>query len=373
MKAYSIRLMVPEIGKEELAAVEEVLDSGQLVEGARAHEFEELISQKAGAKYTVLCTSGTTGLELALKALNLQPGDEVVLPAFTHPATVLCVMNVGLTPVLVDVDRKTFNTNADLLAQGLSSKTKVLMPVSWGGYPLDMVPIMALARKHGLSVVEDAACALGTSYDGGSTGSLADLTVFSFHPRKLVALGDGGAVSTNNEELYKILKRLKHFGSVAVGNKISFATPGGNYRLSNVLAAMGIPQIKRLDRTIAGRTEKAEYYDRLFAHLDWVQVPYVTPRMKPSYQSYCIALQVPKLRDLIISTLRPMGIEVQFGTYSIDQEPVCADVKKVSDLAASHFLGEHLLTLPLHHKLTTSDQECVFREIQNCKNHCCPN
>jgi len=356
--------MVPDVGKEELAAVEEILDSGQLVEGARAHEFEEMISQKAGAKHTVVCTSATVGLELALKALNLEPGDEVVLPAFTHPATVLCVMNVGLTPVLVDVDRKTFNTNAELLAEGLSPKTKVLMPVSWGGYPLDMVPIMALAKAHGLSVIEDAACALGTSYEGRSTGSQADLTVFSFHPRKLIALGDGGAVSTNDEKLYKTLKGLKHFGAVAVENKISFVSPGGNYRLSNVLAAMGIPQLKRLDQTIAARTEKAEYYNKLFADLDWVQVPSVPPQMKPNYQSYCIALQ-PKLRELLMASLRPMGIEVQIGSYSIDREPVCANVRKVNDLAASHFLGDGLLTLPLHHALTTSDQDVVFQEIQS--------
>jgi perosamine synthetase len=359
--------MVPDVGREELAAIEAILESGQLVEGAQAHEFEELISQKAGAKHTVVCTSATVGLELALKALNLRPGDEVVLPAFTHPATVLCVMNVGLTPVLVDVDRRTFNTNADLLAQGLSPKTKVLMPVSWGGYPLDMAPIMALGRERGLWVIEDAACALGTSYDGRPTGSHADMTVFSFHPRKLIALGDGGAVSTNNEELYKTLKKLKHFGAVVEGGKASFVSPGGNYRLSNVLAAMGIPQIKRLDQTIARRTEKAEYYNKLFASLDWVQVPSVPPQMKPNYQSYCLAMQ-PRLRDLLLSSLRPLGIEVQIATYSIDREPVCANVRKVGDLTGSHFLADGLLTLPLHPRLTTTDQDIVFAEIQRCKN-----
>jgi perosamine synthetase len=363
MKKYNIRLMMPNVGSDELAAVESVLNSGQLVEGEKAHEFEKLISEKSGSKYSVLCTSATVGLELALKALNLNSVDEVILPAFTHPATLLAVMNVGATPVLVDVDRSSFNTNSEFLEQGITKRTKVLMPVSWGGYPIDMNPIMALAKKHHLKVIEDAACALGTSFDSHPTGSLADMTVYSFHPRKLIALGDGGAVATSDEDLYKKLKKLKHFGSETIEGKARFVEAGGNYRLSNILAGMGIPQIQKLDSMIAGRTLRANYYNQLFAGMDWVQLPNVTPKMKANYQSYCIAFQKPGLRDYALKTLKEMGIEVQFGTYSIDREPVAKNVKKVGELTNSHFLGDNLLTLPLHHKLTTEEQDAVFKEI----------
>lgn len=366
MKKYNIRLMIPDVGHEELEAVDQVLQSGQLVEGAKAHEFEHLISQKAGAKHSVLCTSATVGLELALKALNLKPEDEVLLPAFTHPATVLSVLNVGLTPVLVDVDKRTFNTSADILERGVSERTKVLMPVSWGGYPLDLRPMMDLAKSKNLRVIEDAACALGTSFGGRPTGSLADMTVYSFHPRKLIALGDGGAVSTNDDELYQKLKRLKHFGSMAVEGKISFVEPGGNYRLSNILAAMGIPQIQRLEKAIEIRAERAQYYNKIFSGLDWVNIPFVSEGMKPNYQSYCISFNAPGFRDVVLKNLKSMGIEVQFGTYSIDREPVCTNVKKIGDLKNSHFLGDNLLTLPLHHKLTAEEQDIVFAEVSRC-------
>lgn len=358
---------MPDVGQAELSAVEEVLKSGQLVEGAKAHEFEELIASKAGAKFALLCTSATVGLELALKALGLKPDDEVILPAFTHPATALSVLNVGLTPVLVDVDRTTFNTNINLMEKGLSSKTKVLMPVSWGGYPINAAEIMQFAKKHNLIVIEDAACSLGTSYDGIMTGSQADMTIYSFHPRKLIALGDGGAVVTNNEMLYKKIKKLKHFGAETIDNKVSFVEAGGNYRLSNILAGMGIPQIKRLEQTIAGRTAKANYYNKIFANLDWVDIPKVSVSMKANYQSYCLALKVPGLRNHIMETLKPMGIEVQIATYSIDREPVCAKVRKVNDLSDSHFLADNLLTLPLHHQLTEDEQNAVMLEIKNCR------
>jgi perosamine synthetase len=366
MKKHNIRLMMPDVGSEELLAVQAVLESGQLVEGAKAHEFEELISNKSGTKHTVLCTSATVGLELALKALNLNPSDEVLLPAFTHPATLLAVLNVGLTPVLVDVDPITFNTNAELLEKGISQKTKVLIPVSWGGYPIDIVPIMNLAKLHNCYVIEDAACALGTAYNGIKTGSMADMTVYSFHPRKLIALGDGGAVTTNNEIFYKKLKKLKHFGSETINNKISFVEPGGNFRLSNILAAMGIPQIEKLDRTIAMRTEKANYYNKIFSNIEGINIPHVTSKMLPNYQSYCLSFSKKGARDYLLQSLKEMGIEVQFGTYSIDLQPVCKEVKKVQDLSGSHFLGDHLLTLPLHHKLTQSEQDSVCKEITAC-------
>jgi dTDP-4-amino-4,6-dideoxygalactose transaminase len=360
--------MMPDVGPEELKAVEDVLASGQLVEGVKAHEFEELISQTAGSKHTVLCTSATIGLEMALKVLRLKPDDEVLLPAFTHPATLLAVINVGLTPVLVDVDMATFNTSVHYLEKGLTNKTKVLMPVSWGGYPINTSEIMSFAKKNNLFVIEDAACGLGTSYNYQRTGSQADMTVFSFHPRKLIALGDGGAVSTNNEELFRRLKRIKHFGSVTLNGRASFIEPGSNYRLSNILAAMGIPQLKRLDETIRLRNEKAQIYRKLLGGLDWLNLPLVEGTMQANYQSFCISFNIPGLRDFCLKEFKEMGIEVQFGTYSIDREPFCKNVRKVGQLENSHFLGDNLLTLPLHFKLTISEQESVSQELRNLKN-----
>jgi len=357
---------MPDVGAEELKAIEEVIQSGQLVEGAKAHEFENLISDMAGAQFTVLCTSATVGLELALKALELKPDDEVLLPAFTHPATLLAVMSVGLTPVIVDVDKKTFNTNIALLEKGLSPKSKVLMPVSWGGYPIDTEVIMSFAKKHDLYVIEDAACAIGTSYRGNKTGSQAHMTVYSFHPRKLIALGDGGAISTNDEMLHKKLKKLKHFGSETIEGKTSFVEVGGNFRLSNILAGLGIPQIKRLKETIAAREKKATYYNKIFSGHDWVDIPFVSSEMVSNYQSYCLSFNVPGLRDFCLERLRSIGIEVQFGTYSIDRQPVCKNVRKVNDLSNSHFLGDNLLTIPLHHKITDEDQDKVFEEVKRC-------
>ena len=208
MSEKKIKLIEPVIGEEEIEAVKQVLRSGWLTEGEKTREFEEMIRKYVGAKYAFAATSCTTALELALRALHIGSGDEVIIPDFTHPATGNVVAWIGATPVLVDVDISSHNIDGQEIEKAITKKTKCIIAVSWGGNPLNMKPISALKEEHGLSVIDDAACSLGAEYDGKKTGTMADITCFSFHPRKVITTGEGGMTVTDDPRLQRGFKNL---------------------------------------------------------------------------------------------------------------------------------------------------------------------
>ena len=207
-----IRLIIPEIGDEEVQAVSAVLRSGYLVQGKHVEDFEHRVAAFVGVKHAVAVSSGTAALHVALAALDIGPGDDVLVPDFTFPATANVVALLGATPVLVDVDPATFNTTADLLRPAITPRTKAIMPVHLFGQPAEMQPILDLAAEHGLAVVEDAACALGALYHGRPCGSLGQLGCFSFHPRKVITTGEGGMIVTDDDALAERLRLLRNHG-----------------------------------------------------------------------------------------------------------------------------------------------------------------
>jgi len=193
-----IKLIEPVVGKEEIRNVSRVLRSGWLTEGQQTKEFEKRVKNFVGAKYAVATTSCTTALELALRALDVGPGDDVIVPDFTHPATGNVVQWIGARPVLVDVNLFTYNIDPEEVEKAITRKTRCIMPVSWGGNPLNTQPLNELKEEHDLLIVEDAACSLGAEYNGKRTGTMADITCFSFHPRKIITTGEGGMAVTDN-------------------------------------------------------------------------------------------------------------------------------------------------------------------------------
>lgn len=353
-----ISLMKPYVGREELEAIKKVLDSGYMTEGPVTKEFEEKFASYVGAKHGIATTSCTTALELALKVLGVGPGDEVIAPDFTYPITAGVAVLVGAKPVLVDVDLESRNITADHIKEAITEKTRCIIPVSEFGNPLDK-EVYEIGEEHDIPVVEDAACSAGAEINGKKVGTFADMTCFSFHPRKVITTGEGGMITTDNNEFAEKLRSLKKFGM----EDDQFKYWGTNYKLSNVLGAIGLTQLGKIEEIIKTRIEKAKKYGELLEEIDDVEPPVVRDGTRHTFQSYAVRLEEDGVRDDLRKYLQEQGIETQIGTYALHLEPCFANVKRVGSLKNSEELYNNLLTLPLHHNLTTEDQERVCSAI----------
>ena len=226
------------------------------------------------------------------------------------------------------------------------------------GNPIDP-KIYELGDDYNIPILEDTACSVGARIGDKKVGSIADLSVFSFHPRKVMTTGEGGMVTTNNDEFAEKAYALKRFGA----KNGRFVYHGTNYKMSNILAAIGLEQLKKLDDILEDRIEKAGIYTGLLQEVDYIKPPVVGPDVRHTFQSYCIYLEKEGLRDKLRHDLSNMGIETQIGTYALHLEPSYADVKRIGDLTSSESLYKNLLTLPLHHELTYDDQEYICNSL----------
>ncbi|MHA2265668.1 MAG: DegT/DnrJ/EryC1/StrS family aminotransferase, partial [Candidatus Thorarchaeota archaeon] len=242
-----IKLIEPVVGDEELSLIREVLESGYMTEGPKAREFEKGFAELVGAKHAVVTTSCSTALQLSVDILGVGPGDEVIVPDFTYPVTADVARLRGASAVLVDVDESTYNIDPDEVRKGITDKTVGIVPVSLFGHPLDMAPLREIAQEHDLFILEDAACSTGARFNSEKTGSMADLTCFSFHPRKVITTGEGGMLTTDDDDLAEKARAMKRFGIRVVDGRPQFMTVGTNYKLSDVLAAIGVKQLEKID------------------------------------------------------------------------------------------------------------------------------
>jgi dTDP-4-amino-4,6-dideoxygalactose transaminase len=303
-----IRLARPDVGEAELREVAAVLDDGQLTMGPRVEAFERAVADAVGTSHAVAVSSGTAALHLALLALGVGPGDEVVVPAYTFPATANAALLCGAVPVLVDVDPESFVVRPELVAEAVGPRTRAVLGVHLFGRPVDWEELQT-AVPQDVALVEDAAGALGARYRGVPCGSLGLEACLSFHPRKIVTTGEGGAVTTDDAELARRVRRLRHHGFDEQGD---LPAPGLNYRLSDVLCAVGLPQLQRLEALLAARERVAAMYDERLAHL--VTVPAAAGGDRHGRQAYVVALD---RRDDALAALRAAGIEGQIGTYAL--------------------------------------------------------
>lgn len=351
-----VRLAWPDVGAEELAAVAEVLESGMLTMGAKVPELEELVAAACGVPHAVAVSSGTAALHLAMLALGIGPGDEVVVPAYTFPATANAVELCGAKAVLCDVDPGTFNLDLARLPAALSPRTKAVLAVHLFGRPLDWDALAELV-PDGVALVEDAAGALGASYGGRPCGSLGILGCLSFHPRKIVTTGEGGAVTTADAELADAVRRLRHHG-IATRGEFDIPQPGLNYRLADILCAVGIPQLRRLEELHAARGRVAAGYTERLRGL--VATPGAGEGDRHGWQAYVVSLD---RRDEALAALREQGIEAQIGTYALHRLSAYRD-QGVFPGADAAF--ERALALPFHTKLTDADLDRVAAALAAC-------
>jgi perosamine synthetase len=344
-----IPLASPWTGEEELDEIRAVLASGYLSQGPKVEEFERMVAAVTGSRYAFATSSCTTAMHLALVALGIGPGDEVLVPDFTFPATANVVVQQGAVPVLVDVEPDTHNVDPADLARRLTARTRAIMPVHLFGLSADLDPCLSFAREHGLAVIEDAACALGATYKSQPCGSFGDVGCFSFHPRKVITTGEGGMVVTDRSDLAERLQLFRSHGGVREGGRFTFEEAGFNYRLSDVHAALGTAQMRRLPEIVARRRALA---GRLTGRLD--AIPGVTPPFEPAwathvFQAYVTVLDEGIDRDAVVAGLRERRIESTIGTYALHAEPFFGRAYgyKAGELACSAAAARQSLALPL--------------------------
>ena len=357
MENKTIPLAVPDIGDEEIDEIRKVFDTKFLTEGQTTKEFEENVASYLGVKHAIAVTSCTTGLHAVFEGLNIK-GQEVLVPDYTYPATAEAVILAGGKPVLTDVDIESMNMTSEILEEGYDENMTVFSPVSWAGVPLES-DIYKKANDFGLKCLEDSACSLGAKIGIDFVGNIADFSCFSFHPRKVITTGEGGMITTNDEQMAEYCHSFKHFG--AKGS--SFEIIGTNYKLSNILAAIGLIQMKKIEKIIQTRIEKAKIYKEMLEKINGIKPAYEGNGTRQTFQSYTCYVEKEGNRDKIRKALADENIQSQIGTYALHLEPAYKKFKRIGNLENSEKLFYNALTLPLHKDLTNDDQEKICKII----------
>lgn len=314
-----IKLAQPYIPENAIEKISEVLRSGNLIQGKYVLEFEKELQHYFKCEHAILVSNGTAALHLSLFSLNIGIGDEVIVPAFTFPATANVVELVGAKPVFVDIKLNDYCINTDEIERAITRKTKAIIPVHEFGQAADIVKIKDIAQKHHLKIIEDAACALGTEYNGQKVGTFGELGCFSFHPRKAITTGEGGVIVTNDPDLAGKLRTLRNHGIIINNGKQDFITAGFNYRMTDFQAVLGLYQLLIIEELINQRIDTAKLYDELLKNIPWITTPPLFENRKMVYQTYHILLEERLNRDLLIQHLRNNGIETNYGAQALTE------------------------------------------------------
>ena len=357
-----IRLSKPYLGDKRslMSLIEEVLDSGFLVQGKYVAQFEQEVAAYLGVKHAIAVSSGTAALHLALLALGIGPGDEVIVPAYTFPATANVVELVGARPVLVDVDLDTYNIQVGHIKEVISSKTKALISVHLFGNPADMDPIMEIARAYGLAVIEDAAGALGSEYKGKKCGTIGNLGCFSFHPRKIITTGEGGMVVTDDDDLAARIRRLRNHGMQATDSHYDFIVAGFNYRMNELEAVLGIIQMREIEKIISERRRLAKLYMDSLKDIPDITFQKNLPGSTTVWQAFVIKFENNRV-DALLGPLRKAGIEASIGTYALHLlQYYCRKYSyKSSDYPNATELYSSSVALPFYNEMPSNSIEQV--------------
>jgi perosamine synthetase len=369
------------ISEEDIQAVADVLRSDWLTTGPKVAEFEEALAAWVGAKYAVAFSSGTAALHGAAFAAGLKPGDEAITSPLTFAATANCVLYQGAIPVFADVSSDTLNLDADRLAESITPNTRAVLPVDYAGHPADLDPILALAERHGLTVIEDACHALGAEYHGRRTGSIAHMSVFSFHPVKHLATGEGGMVTTDRADLAESLRRFRNHGISSDARQRNAAGQwhyemvllGFNYRLTDVACALGLSQLTRLEANLARRREIAARYSAAFRNLRGVLVPSVRTDVSPAWHLYPIRVNPAQLnadRAHVFRALRAENIGVNVHYIPVHRHPYYRQRfgYQGGEYPVAEAAYEQLISLPMFHGMTDQDVQDVIAALTKVMN-----
>ena len=303
-----VPLSQPYFGEEEIDGVVEVLRSDRLAMGPQTALFEELFAKAIGTKYALAVNSGTSGLHLAVRALGLGPGDEVITTPFSFIASSNCILFEGATPVFVDADEESFNIDPKLIEAAITPRTKAILPVHVFGESADMAPIMAIAKKHNLHVLEDACEAIAASYQGQNVGTFGDVAIYGFYPNKQITTGEGGMIVTNDDAIYEYCLSARNQGRATDMQWLTHVRLGYNYRISEMTAALGVAQMRKLPEILSKRRDKALRYMDLLQGIQGVRIP--KGWELPSHSWFVFAIRVDEaIRDGLLETLNENGVQ----------------------------------------------------------------
>jgi perosamine synthetase len=360
IKTRTIPISHPLFAGNEKKYVNECLDTMWISSiGRFINRFEEEFAKFCGARYAVACNNGTTALHLAMLAMDVKPGDEIIVPTLTYVAPVNAIRYCGGTPVLVDSEPVTMNLDPVCVEKRISSKTKGIVVVHLYGHPADMDPILDLARRHSLFVVEDAAEAHGATYRGQTVGTLGDIATFSFFGNKLVSTGEGGMVLTNDEAISTRARLLRGQG-MDPGRRYWFPVIGYNYRMTNIQAALGLAQVEQIQLHMQKRRTVAEWYGKHLRGLeDWLVVPTEMPWAKHAFWMYNVVLKktLRMERDGVMAMLSEAGVETRPVFYPLHVMPVYRETDGRYPVA--EFLGSRGISLPTHGLMSEDDVEYI--------------
>ncbi len=352
-----IPIAKPLLGSEEKQAVNDVIDSGMIAYGPKTKEFEKQFADYVGVKHAIATPSGTTALHLGLVSLGVNPGDEVILPSFSFIASANAVLFCGAKPVFCDVNRDTFNIDPTKVEALITEKTKAIMPVHLYGQAADMNPLQEIAEKHDLKIIGDACQSHGAMYDEKMVGSFGDLECFSFYPTKNMTTGEGGMVTTEDDALFEQLNSLRNHGRMQTQWGYEHDRVGYNYRMTDLAAAIGLVQLKKLPGFIQKRRENASFYDD---HLEAVKTPVVMDKAMHVYHQYTIQVEN---RERLLNEFKKQ--EIGFGIYypkPLHQYPHLEQFGH-GDLKISEELSRVSVSIPVHPALTEKDLEKVSTVI----------
>lgn len=385
----SIPIAKSYFNRKEFALVSTTIASGWISQGRMVEEFESALSRYTGAKYAIAVSSGTTALHLALLLSGVGPDDEVIIPSFSFIATANAVLYCGAKPVFVDIDPRTYNIDPVKISKFLDEcckfdrvkcrvinrntgrVIKAIMPVHQFGLSADLDAIGKIAKRYCLAVVEDAACGLGSLYKGRKIGDGHNISCFSFHPRKIITTGEGGAILTDNKsyaDRLHILRnhgasltaRDKHTGKAAA--KEDYEVLGYNYRMTDIQAAVGIAQMLKLPAILKKRNYLAKNYNDAFKNIGYVHVPYIPEYATPNYQSYILRIDdgAPVSRDDIVRELLKYGISARRGNTAIHTQTLYKNMGPGPDLENTERAASHTIALPLYFDMTIKEQDFII-------------
>jgi len=376
MSRNYVPISQPAVGKDEWEAMLEPMQTGWLTQGPMVRQFEAEFAERHQVPHAVATSTGTSALHLALVAVGVGPGDEVILPAFTFVATANAVLYCGATPVFVDVEHDTFNLDPVLVASALTPRTRAVVAVHLFGLCADVDAVRQVVGPN-VAIVEDAACAAGASLDGHAAGSLGDVGCFSFHPRKVITTGEGGMITTTDELMVSRIQSLRNHGASLPTTGVDleprpyklpeFGELGFNYRMTDFQAAIGRVQLRKLDSFIAERDTRARWYSSELAELGWLRTPTIPERAGHSWQAFVTVVDedAPIARDELMARLERSGVATRPGTHAV---PALAYYRNhlgagANSFPVSMFLHRQSMAIPLHNRMTSDDYGHVVSSI----------